>query len=198
MIGFHLEQAGAESILVCGDSRVEAAFLPSSIAGLPVVNAGIGGATISLIGDELARMIGAHKVRLLVLSAGVNDAKTENRTIKSVSDFRSNLEATVKKLAQNAERILLTSIPPVENGKPLGPQFYDGDLICRFNDEIASCAERNSMDFFDLAGPMTNENLELTAGMSIDGVHLNRVGYEIWRPVLISAIERSLDMAASK
>ena len=57
MIGFHLEQAGADAILVCGDSRVEAAFLPSSIAGAPVVNAGIGGATISLVGEEIARII---------------------------------------------------------------------------------------------------------------------------------------------
>jgi lysophospholipase L1-like esterase len=198
MIGFHLEQAGAESILVCGDSRVEAAFLPSNIAGLPVVNAGIGGATVSLIGDEVSRIVGAYKVRLLVLSAGVNDAKKENRTICSVSDFRSNLEATVKKLVQNARRILLTSIPPVENGKPLGSQFYDGDLICRFNGEIASCAEANGMDFFDLAALMRNESLELTEGMSIDGVHLNRLGYEIWRPILISAIERSLDRTDGK
>lgn len=198
MIGFHLEQAGAGSILVCGDSRVEAAFLPSSIAGAAVVNAGIGGATISLIGEEAARIIAIHRVRLLVLSAGVNDAKIENRTTNSVSDFRNALEATVKRLAQNAERILLTSIPPVEDGKPLGPRFYDGDLICRFNDEIAACAERNSMDFFDLARPMMNKNRELAAGLSIDGVHLNRLGYEIWRPALISAIERSLDMAARR
>ena len=161
-----------------------------------MVNAGIGGATISLIGDEVARIIAVHKVRLLVITAGVNDAKIENRTTIGVADFRNNLDAAVKKLAQNAERILLTSIPPVENGKPLGSRFYDNDLICRFNDEIAAYAERNRIDFFDLAKPMMNENLELVAGMSIDGVHLNRLGYEIWRPALVSAIERSLGMAA--
>jgi lysophospholipase L1-like esterase len=198
MIGFHLEQAGAGSTLVCGDSRVEAAFLPSSIVGIPVLNAGIGGATISLIGEEVARVIAIHRVGLLVLSAGVNDAKTENRTTNSVSNFRNNLEAAIKKLAPNAERILLTSIPPVENGKPLGSGFYDGALICRFNDEIAACAERNGMDFFDLAKLMMNESRELAVGLSIDGVHLNRRGYEIWRPGLISAIERSLDMAAGR
>ena len=198
MIGFHLEQAGAGSTLVCGDSRVEAAFLPSSIAGIPVVNAGIGGATISLIGEEVAKIVAIHRVGLLVLSAGVNDAKVENRTTNSVSDFRSNLEAAIKKLAPNAERILLTSIPPVENGKPLGPGFYDGTLICRFNEEIAACAGRNGMDFLDLAGPMMNESRELSAGLSFDGVHLNRLGYEAWRPLLVSAIERSLDMAAGR
>ncbi|WP_156438771.1 SGNH/GDSL hydrolase family protein [Bradyrhizobium valentinum] len=195
MIGYHLEQAGAESIVVCGDSRVEAALLPSSVAGVPLVNAGIGGATISLIGSEVPMIIGDYKLHLLVLSAGVNDAKIENRTTNSVSEFRSNIEAAIRKLAQNARKILLTSIPPVENGKPLGPRYYDGDLICRFNDEIASSAKRNGADFFDLAGAMTNENLELMAGMSIDGVHFSRTGYEIWRPALISAIERSLDTA---
>ncbi|MCK1406659.1 SGNH/GDSL hydrolase family protein [Bradyrhizobium sp. 76] len=198
MIGFHLEQAGAGSILVCGDSRVEAAFLPSSIAGTPVVNAGIGGATISLIGEEVARIIAIHRVRLLVLSAGVNDAKIENRTTNSVSDFRNNLETVIKKLAPNAECIMLTSIPPVEKGKLLGSRFYDGDLICKFNNEIAACAERNGLDFFDLARPMMNESRELAASLSIDGVHLNRFGYGMWRPALISAIERSLDVAACR
>ncbi|KJC56299.1 hypothetical protein UP10_35385 [Bradyrhizobium sp. LTSPM299] len=193
MIGFHLDQAGDQSILLCGDSRVEAAFLPSSIAGLPVVNAGIGGATISLVGDELAGIIGARRVRLLVVSAGVNDAKMKNRATSSASDFRTNLQATVEKLARSAERILLTTIPPVENGKPLGPRFYDGALICEFNGEIASCAEESGVDFLDLAAPMSNENRELIAGMSTDGVHLSRIGYETWRPVLVAAIERLLD-----
>lgn len=193
MIGFHLEQVGDQSILVCGDSRVEAAFLPSSIAGFPVVNAGIGGATISLLGDELAGIIGRRKILLLVLSAGINDAKMENRAPINVSDFRADLQATVEKFAQNAERIVLTSIPPVEDGKPLGPQFYDGALICQFNGEIAACAERNGIDFLDLATPMTNENRNLIAGMSTDGVHLNRAGYEIWRPALVSGIERLLN-----
>ena len=193
MIGFHLDQAGDRSILVCGDSRVEAALLPSSIAGLPVVNAGIGGATISLVGDELAGIIGARKVHLLVVSAGVNDAKMENRATSSAADFRANLQATVQKLAQNAERILLTTIPPVENGKPLGTRFYDRALICEFNDEIASFAEKSGVDFLDLAAPMTNENRELVAGMSTDGVHFSRIGYETWRPVLIAAIERLLN-----
>jgi lysophospholipase L1-like esterase len=192
MIAFQLDQIDNGEILVCGDSRVEAALLPSEIAGKKVINGGIGGATISMIDAELPRVLAARHLALLVLSVGVNDANQAKRSPNTVTVFARRLNVTIARLKRYTDRILLTSIPPVEPGKPLGTNYFDNDLIRKLNEILQAAATAHNLSFVDLATPIQSTDGSLRAGLSKDGVHLNRSGYDLWRSILISGIERAV------
>lgn len=192
MIAFQLDQAGDGAILVCGDSRVEAALLPSEIKGKAVVNGGIGGATVSTVEAEMPRILGTRYPALLVLSVGVNDAKIKGRSPRTAAVFGDSLEQTIAKLKHRTELMLLTSIPPVEHGKPLGSNYYDNNIIHTFNEILETAATDHDLPFIDLAAPMRNSEGSLRAGASIDGVHLSRNGYNLWKSALIPGIERAI------
>ena len=66
------EVAHAAGIVIMGDSLVEDAKFPSSLCGLPIVNAGIGGAGVSTLLAIAEKM--RSKPALIVISVGVNNA----------------------------------------------------------------------------------------------------------------------------
>src|SRR6185369_16220009 len=66
-----------DPIIVLGDSIVEAATLPPSACGHPIVNAGLAGATTgSDLSGWLKGALGARRPHAIIVSLGVNDALT--------------------------------------------------------------------------------------------------------------------------
>jgi hypothetical protein len=91
------------AVIVFGDSIVEAALLPSSICGTPIVNAGVGGAGIGYFLRYSKELLGASAPKLIVLAVGINDAHEE--TLRS---FRSRHQSAVTALSQRAPLVLAT------------------------------------------------------------------------------------------
>jgi hypothetical protein len=61
-------------IILMGDSIVESALLPPSLCGNPVINTGIGGATIGFFTRYASLIERESDPALVVLSVGINDA----------------------------------------------------------------------------------------------------------------------------
>ena len=90
IIEFELNAAD-RPIVVLGDSVAEMARFPSELCGHPVVNAGIGGATITELDRIASRLLVGRVLSLIVIVAGTNDAKSS----AIVADY-SHLLATLK------------------------------------------------------------------------------------------------------
>ncbi|MBR0691684.1 GDSL-type esterase/lipase family protein [Bradyrhizobium lablabi] len=83
--------ASDRPVVIVGDSIAEMARFPDRLCGHAVVNAGIGGATISELDRTAKRLLIGHDVSLFVVLAGTNDASSP--TI--VADY-SRLLSTLK------------------------------------------------------------------------------------------------------
>jgi lysophospholipase L1-like esterase len=169
-----------DAIVIVGDSIVEASTLPRSLCGHAIVNAGIGGAsTSSHLGAMLARELGGKQAALVVVSLGTNDAAIP----ESVEQYRSNYQALLKELAASTPRTVIAAIPPPEAGlvqsKKVSVAVIDG-----YNAMLPELAKDTGVGFIPLP--------DMPKRHTLDGIHLNAAGYEIWDRAILAGIESAL------
>jgi lysophospholipase L1-like esterase len=184
IIGSHLAQAGQGAILVIGDSRVEAAFFPSTINGRPVVNAGIGSATVGLLYRVVPGLIKDFHFSCVVISVGVNNAKVR----EIAEEFAELLEGLVVSVSTTSSRVILTTIAPVLEVAPLGVGYYDPNKIEAFNGIIRRVARERNCEIVDFGSMESDLDRNLRKEFSIDGVHFTPAGYRAWVETLLQSI----------
>jgi lysophospholipase L1-like esterase len=169
-----------DAIVVLGDSIVEASTLPRSLCGHPVVNAGIGGAsTASHLGSILSEALGNKRAAMVVVSLGTNDAAVPD----SVEQFRSNYRALLSDLAALTPRTAIAAIPPPEPGLEEAKKV-SVSLIDSYNAILPGLAEEARATFIPLP--------TMPGRHTLDGIHLNAAGYEVWDKAILQGIESAL------
>jgi lysophospholipase L1-like esterase len=168
------------AVVVLGDSIVEASTLPRSLCGHPIVNAGIGGAsTASNLGSILAESLGERRAALCVVSLGSNDAAIPN----SVERYRSNYRALLTDLAGLTPRTAVMAIPPPEAGLEEAEKVSLA-TVDSYNAILPALAEEARAAFIALPAMPERHTL--------DGIHLNAAGYEVWDKAILHGIESAL------
>lgn len=161
-----------DPIIVLGDSLVEAAALPREHCGHAIVNAGLGGAsTTSDLGNWLMDVLDGRPAAAIVVALGINDALGAARDLP---EFKANYSALLAKLSQTKARIVVLAVPPLEVSPPLAAeaQAKAMRLIESYNSALPELASRGGATFAALP-PMPVPH-------TIDGVHLNAAGYQLW------------------
>jgi lysophospholipase L1-like esterase len=149
-----------QPIVVIGDSITEMARLPEEIDGHPVVNAGIGGSSISDFETIAPRLLeDSDTPTLVVVALGANDIGSG--TVKQ--DYAALL-SNIKKLAP---RLLAIGV-----AGPVG-----SDLI---NQQIKEAAAAAGVQFVDVKLPASSTLSDYT--------HLNAIGRRIWTQAVVAAI----------
>jgi GDSL-like Lipase/Acylhydrolase family len=167
------------AVVVLGDSIVEASTLPRSLCGHPIVNAGIGRAsTESRLGSMLAESLDGKRAALIVVSLGTNDAVIPS----SVERYRSSYRALLTELAALAPRTAVVQIPSPEGGSEEAGKLRL--TIDSYNAILPGLAEQAGATFIAL--PAMPERYTL------DGIHLNTAGYEIWDRAILRGIESAI------
>jgi GDSL-like Lipase/Acylhydrolase family len=157
-----------DPIVILGDSIVEASTLPRSLCGHAIVNAGIGGAsTASDLGTMLGSSLGGKPAELVVVSLGTNDAAV-SRTKQA---FGTDYSSLLKQISTLAPRVVVIQIPPVEDRAAMDATIND------YNSILPDIAKEAGATFAALpAMPVSH---------TIDGLHLNAAGYQIWDKVVL-------------
>ncbi|SHK21687.1 Lysophospholipase L1 [Bradyrhizobium lablabi] len=169
-----------DAIVVLGDSIVEASTLPRSLCGHAIVNAGIGGATTaSNLPAILARSLGGKRAALVVVSLGTNDALMPH----SPEQFSSNYRALLTELTALTPRRAVAAITLPEAGLEGTPKPGSA-LIDSYNAVLPKLAQEAGATFIALPAMPEHHTL--------DGVHLNAVGYEVWDKAILRGIESAL------
>ncbi len=173
------------AILFVGDSITEAALLPASICGHPVINAGLGGADSgSYLSFAKLTFPADLKSPLIIVALGTNDSTSIG------AKWGGSLDASYNALADfletHAEKLLLVGIPPLEMSGALAKSYFDSDFSRKNDAIIRSIALRRSVGFVDLQTAIAGGNL------TVDGVHLNPAGYREWLPAIVTAAEKAL------
>ena len=169
-----------DAIVVLGDSIVEASTLPRSLCGHAIVNAGIGGAsTTSHLGSILKESLGGKRAALVVVALGTNDAAKPH----GVEQYRSNYLALLAELAALTPRIAVAAIPPPEAGLEEAKKV-SAALIDSYNAILPKLAVEARAAFIPLP-PMPEHH-------TLDGIHLNAAGYEVWDRAIRGGIQSAL------
>jgi lysophospholipase L1-like esterase len=169
-----------DPIVILGDSIVEASTLPRSSCGHAIVNAGIGGtSTSSGLGALLKASLAGKRAALVVVSLGTNDAAIP----RSVEQYLSNYRALLTEFAALTAQIAIAAIPPPEAGLEEAKKV-SGAVIDSYNLGLPALAKEAGAVFIAL--PAMPER------HTIDGVHLNAAGYEVWDKAILGGIETAL------
>ena len=169
-----------DAVVVLGDSIVEGSTLPRSLCGHAIVNAGIGGAsTASDLDQLLAAALGGKQAALVVVALGTNDAAIPD----SVAQYSANYRTLLAGLAALTPRRAIAAIPPPEAGLEEAKKV-SGAVIYSYNAVLPGLAEEIHASFIPLP-PMP-------ARHTLDGIHLNAAGYEVWDQAILHGIEAAL------
>jgi lysophospholipase L1-like esterase len=151
-----------QPIIVMGDSITEMARLPDEIGDNPLVNAGIGGATISDFEALAPRLLDdSERPSVIVVALGANDAGSET--------IQRDYTALLSKLKKLAPRVLAVAVTGIAGA----------DFI---NRQIKAAADSEGVQFVATGIPQ--------GAMLPDRIHLNAAGYRAWTPALVAAISR--------
>jgi len=163
-----LDQVRGPYIVVMGDSHAERLFLPS-LCGLPVVNAGLSGATLSDILDLARKITLPRRAQAVLISAGANDiwVKRGPETAEAESRFRKGLDALKQLLAGWSERRALIAIPPVADKAAAS---FPRAAAARYSAMLARSCEPRGCLYLDLFGAATD--IREPRSPFSDGLHL--------------------------
>jgi len=174
-----------DPIIVLGDSIVEAATLPPSACGHPVVNAGLAGATTtSDLAGWLKGALGTRRPFAIIVSLGVNDVLTFS-TPDATAVFAGRYEALMRDLSKLTERTFIVEFPPVEAHDPFTPAMAKAAMavITGYRAALPKIAQNTGATLLPLP--------PLEAPFTLEGIHLNAAGYGAWE----RAIQRGMELA---
>ena len=197
MISTQAHQIAENGVLLIGDSITEGLVLPQ-VCGLPVINAGIGGAGVSAFVTRVNKMISITKPRIVVVALGVNDAHGDPNFVDSIVSEWIKIYSEIVHLikARQAEPVLMT-ILPVEDGKALGKGYFNSSQILMMNKKIIELAEKNNVVAIDSFANLASDDGLAYSGATIDGVHLTRSSYDVWKNDIRKGVKLVLERVGS-
>lgn len=114
-ISADLRRVDGDYLLASGDSHV-ARWQAREFCGLPVVNAGVNGATARDTDSMLAALALPRPPRAIILTVGTNDAnrKRFRDPPEAVTRFSQSFRPLLRKLSHRADLIVVTGVPPLD------------------------------------------------------------------------------------
>jgi hypothetical protein len=168
-----------QPIIVLGDSITEASTLPRSYCNHPLVNAGLDGAsTASDLGMWLKDVLNGRRAAAILVALGTNDALQ----VRAQPEFETNYRSLLAQLKDTADHLVVLGIPSLEVRGPMTADYQAATMrrIDAFNAALPALAEKAGASFASLP-PMG-------APHTIDGVHLDAAGYEVWDAAVLKGV----------
>jgi lysophospholipase L1-like esterase len=176
-------------LLAAGDSHIER-WPTRTLCGLPLVNAGLSGATAGAYADFLAGLLLPHPPRAVILTIGTNDANTKrfSNEYEAAMRFEASFEPLLGTLRRTSRIVLVTGVPPIDTARAEG---FSAQAAERIGSLAESTCKATSGCL--VANPFT-PGLPM-----IDGVHYRDYAavYRRIGPALCAALEREHAVTAS-
>ncbi|MFN0216190.1 MAG: GDSL-type esterase/lipase family protein [Saprospiraceae bacterium] len=165
------------SIVFLGDSQTEQAEWSELFPeGPPVLNRGISGDFSEGVMERLPEIL-RHKPLKVFLLIGVNDLIFGN----SVSEIESVYRSIVQKIRSESPdtELFLQSLLPINN--EIRNAGATNDKITELNTRVLQIAHDFAIPYLDIATPLKDADGNLAAKFTEDGLHLNGLGYLVWK-----------------
>jgi lysophospholipase L1-like esterase len=179
-------------IVFMGDSITEFWSVTDSeyFAGKPYVNRGISGQTTPQMLIRFRADVIALKPAVVVVLAGINDIA--GNTGPATLDMIANNIFSMAELAKaNNIKVILCSVLPAYDFS-WKPNQNPAEKVVALNKMIKNYADANGILYLDYFSAMKDEHNGLKIAYSGDGVHPNKLGYQIMAPLAEKAITEVL------
>lgn len=165
-----LDQVEGDYLIAMGDSHAERLYLPE-LCGVPVLNAGMSGATVGQVSDLAARLVPHRPAKQLLLIVGTNDiwARRHPDRPEALEAFRASLRQLVDRLDHWADKITLIAIPPVANWQEAE---FPRSAAKRFDAAMRETCEAGRCHVLDIFDAAASPAGAAQPGIDPDGIHL--------------------------
>lgn len=183
---------GQKRIVFMGDSITEFWSVTDSeyFTGKPCVNRGISGQTTPQMLIRFRADVIALKPAIVVILAGINDIA--GNTGPATLDMIANNIFSMAELAKaNQIEVILCSVLPAYDFS-WKPNQNPAEKVVALNKMIKNYADANGILYLDYFSTMKDERNGLKTAYSEDGVHPNKLGYQVMAPLVEKAITEVL------
>jgi lysophospholipase L1-like esterase len=161
---------------------------PEFFEGKPYINRGISGQTTPQMLVRFRQDVVNLKPKAVVILAGTNDiaGNTGPSTLEMIED---NIASMVEIAKANNIKVLLCSVLPAFD-YPWKPGLNPAEKIVNLNKWIKNYCEENDLIYVDFFTSMADDRNGLKKEYSEDGVHPNKLGYDVMVPILQKSITK--------
>lgn len=184
-------------ILLLGDSITDGLWF-TAVDGIPVLNAGMGGARIDTVVKYLPELVEITRPRVVVVTIGINDIvgmMSSDSKEKEEQYWAKKYEALIDGVLATGAIPVPSTILPIRREARLEPLT---ELVLTLNKEIVRIAKEKDLVLCDghaaLAAP---DGFMGTTGMKND-LHPSTASYLKWHTVLENSIRLALERANSQ
>lgn len=172
-----------KAIVMLGNSLTEQGLWSEYFPGKDVLNRGIGGDIIAGIIDRLPDIL-KNRPSKIFITAGVNDILFYDISKEQFEQGYAKIFEIIKQ-QQPKCKIYLGSLLPVNETVKSDNKFLvdKNNKIKAFNELIKAFAVEHDLKYIDIHSHML-EGTALSAGFTVDGIHLNEKGYLVWTSLL--------------
>lgn len=168
-----------DEIIFLGDSITDINEWGNDFPEKKIINMGINGDTTLGVLKRIDNVIRLEPKKVFIM-IGINDIIMGIDNEKIVENY-IDIVSSIKSGSPNTE-IYIQSILPIN--KNMVVQNYkiknDNDVIININDQLKKISEDQNIFYLDLYPNFLSSASELDDSFSIDGLHLNKNGYEVW------------------
>jgi lysophospholipase L1-like esterase len=189
-----LSASSSSRIVLIGDSITEmwSASNPTFFVEKNYINRGINGQTTPQMLLRFRADVIALQPKVVVILAGINDiaGNTGPSTLEMIAN---NIFSMAELAKANNIKVVLCSVLPTTNF-PWKPNQHPAEKVIALNQMIESYATTNAIKYLNYYSAMVNDQKGLSASYSGDGLHPNKLGYQIMAPLVEKAINEVLSI----
>lgn len=189
-----LPPATRQRVIFLGDSITEAWLraTPALFSG-DRLDRGVSGETTTQMLARFRTDVIDLKPAVVHIMGGINDIAAPPGTALT----RSNIQSMVELAKAHGITVILGAVTPASFFQA-APGLAPGPHIVWLDRWLRDYASRAGLIYVDYHAALHDGKLGIRAGLSNDGLHPNRRGFEIMTPLARAAIERSLRSRAAQ
>lgn len=175
---FEMMHTSPGAVVFLGDSHTEQCEWQELFRGdsAVILNRGIVGDYVKGVLGRLDEVL-RHRPRKIYLMVGVNDLVFKNKPEDIAATYRE-IVTQIRSKSPDSE-LFLQSVLPVNNRiKKTG---VTNENIRALNTQIAAIAHDYALPYIDLYSDLKDADDNLDQRYTEDGIHLNGVGYAVWK-----------------
>lgn len=160
---------------------------PDFFSTNPFINRGISGQTTPQMLVRFREDVIKLEPEMVVILAGTNDIAGNTGPMTLEETFGNIVSMAELALANNIEVILCSVLPANKFG--WRPEVHPADKIIKLNKMLKDYADKKDLVYVDYYSEMVDSEKGLDIKFSEDGVHPNKVGYDVMMPLILEAID---------
>jgi lysophospholipase L1-like esterase len=169
-------QPQSDEIVFLGDSLTDFGNWPENLHLGSVINRGIPGDTTGGILTRLKPILKSHPKQVFLM-IGINDFIRGTRKEDVQNNYRQIL--TLFKTKSPKTEVFIESILPISESCPYAAKVTNAD-ITTFNFFLQQLSQEFGYQYLNLYSLFLKDG-DLNPQLQFDGLHLNRLGYTVWK-----------------